>query len=196
LLLGLASIALLGLLGPAPARALTISPNPFVVPPNEFDPASASIELVGVVSGVPAGGSVLFGSVDPGDVTLLFRADVTSGTSSALALAIQPISSPGSFIPLAGAGWIAGANVDVASSGSAVPGSVYFGPGAPVQAGLSYDVAPAQDGSLEVFAGIQLAPIGFGTATIVPEPGTSLLLAGGLALLAGGRRATRRVFSL
>src|SRR5574338_622595 len=151
--------------------------------------------LVAVVSGVPTGGSVLLGSVDPTDTTLVFRADVTAGTSAALWFGIEPIASPGSWTSMAGAGWIPGSGVDITSAGSNVPGSVGFLTGSGVNAGqsydlifISYDAAPAQDGSLEVATGITLAPNALGTATIVPEPASAALLALGIGGLAALRR--------
>lgn len=51
----LAAGSLLASLAPA-ARALGISPNPFVVPPGPIVESSASIELVAALSGIPSGG--------------------------------------------------------------------------------------------------------------------------------------------
>jgi hypothetical protein len=49
---------------------------------------------------------------------------------------------------------------------------------------LSYDAAPEQDGSLELVGGLLLVPEVVGTATIVPEPASSILLCLGIVVLA------------
>jgi hypothetical protein len=196
-LLALAAGVALGAFGPAPARALGIAPNPFGVLPGDAIAVAGSIELVAVVSGVPAGGSVVLGSVDPGDTTLVFRADVTASTSDALLLGIGPVAVPGSWSAFAGAGWIPGGGVDI-TSWTSIPGVAAFLPaGAAVNAGqsydlvfLSYDTPPAEDGTLEVRGAFSYVPETLGAATIVPEPATALLLGGGLALL-GGRHRSR-----
>jgi hypothetical protein len=194
----LAACSLLAFLARAPAAwALGISPNPFVVPPGPIVESSASIELVAALSGIPSGGTVLRGSVDPGDTTLVLRADITALGSDALVLAIQPIASPGSFLPLTGVGWVPGDGVDIdAESGS--PNVAFFLPaGSNVDEGESYDLvfisyaSPlAGDESLELVAGIQRVPEVVGHATIVPEPARALLLGTGIALL--GRLRRRR----
>jgi hypothetical protein len=198
-LLGLAAGTLLGLLGPASAaRGLAITPNPFEVVPNEFDASHASIELVAVVSGVPTGGTVLNGSVDPTDITLVLRADILDDTTSnLLVFGIRAIGSP-TWIPFSGAGWVPGSGVDITSAlGGALVGTVAFSPqGGLVSGGqsydlvfLSYDGPLAADGTLEIVAGVQLVPQAVGTATLVPEPASAVLLGFGTALLGGlGRR--------
>jgi len=196
-LVGLVAIALAAGLAPA-ARALTVTPNPFFVLPNEFDSSHAAIELVDVVNGVPTGGSVLAGGVDPGDVTLVLRADMLGDTSSTrLAVGIRPIGGS-DFVPISGVGWIAGAGVDVEDA-VLFNDAVGFDPlGALVDVGESYDLvflsydALAADGTLEIVVGVQLVPQTVGTATLVPEPGTAALLAAGLALFAGARGARVR----
>jgi hypothetical protein len=198
-------------LAPTLARAAFISPNPLTVPAGSSDPPlTGSVELVGIVNGVPTGGVVTRGTVEAGDWTFVFRVEVTAGVSDALVMGIGPPNVPSppiGWLPMDGMGWIPGAGVDIAFTGPSNPNPpiVAFTPaGGGVSAGQSYDLVfvsfethPAQDGSLVVHAGLSIVPPAFGTAVILPEPGTAVLLGLGLALLgrsratAGGRRRGR-----
>jgi hypothetical protein len=107
----LCAAAALVVLAPIGAAALTISPNP-VTFNNGTD--AGSITLVGTATGVPAGGTVLAGTVGLTDITLIFQATVTSGAVESLGVGASGISGP-PFLSSTGAGWISGSDVDITS---------------------------------------------------------------------------------
>jgi len=103
------------------------------------------------------------------------------------------------FVDVDGFGWVAGADEDIISAAEGGPGAVLFGTGADVDPGesfdlvfLSYDAAPATNGSLEYVVGLALAPNDVGIALVVPEPGAGLTALAGAALLAARRRVSGR----
>jgi hypothetical protein len=105
------SAGALALLLPVAAAAITINPNP-VTFNNGTD--AGTITLVGSVTGVPSGGTVLAGSVGASDISLVFQVTVTSGNVESLGIGASGIGGP-PFLSSTGAGWIPGSDVDITS---------------------------------------------------------------------------------
>ena len=192
---------------PFKADALTMSPNPLL-----FNDGTTfvTITLVGTVNGTPGGGAVLFGSVSPTDVTLIFTLSVSGGATAAVEyleigaryLPIVPL------IPTTGAGWIAGPNVNIAAvTGTANTPKFDFGAVGTPFVGEGVATGQTSDQFFVSYAAGALLPNstqairfkvdpGVGVvfaadAIIVPEPGSLLLFGMGLGFLAT-RRARRK----
>ena len=167
-----------------------------------------TVTLVSVTTGNP--GTVLFGAVSPTDVTLIFTLSVSGGATAAVetlevgarVLPVVPL------IPTTGAGWIAGPNVNIAAvTGTANTPKFDFGVvGTPV-AGEGVGTGQTSDQFFVSYAAGVLLPNGTqairfkvdpgvgavfaADSTIIPEPGSVLLLGMGLGFLAT-RRARRK----
>jgi hypothetical protein len=61
------------------------------------------VELVDVVTGLPAGGAVLGGAVSPGGTTLVFRASISAGPATFLPMGIRGALSQ-TFVDVGGFG--------------------------------------------------------------------------------------------
>lgn len=113
----------LALLLPGAASALSVVPDPLAF--NISVPGQGNIvgtvDFLGAQTGVPAGGVVLDGAPQPTDVTLVFTISLdpsSSPTLPLLSLDVTPFHTPSAttYLPT-GDGTIAGAGVDVTSSG-------------------------------------------------------------------------------
>lgn len=184
----LASIC--AVIGVADASAVTVSPNPIDL----SDPGGivARFTFVGESTGLPAGGVVLAGAVAPTDVVLMFTVEYVAQSISPLALA-QVGRSAGT---LSGMGWIPGDGDDWALFAlGTFPQAVASFASATLDTGAVGDVIFISAASFPegtalgfYFQGFHGVPQASGSATVVPEPMTAALLAGGLALLARARR--------
>ena len=184
-------------LGAPAASALSIIPNPVSLNGSGI---VGSIELVDVVTGLPAGGVVGDGSVGASDTTLVFEADVVASSPfdawTFILLGLRAVGG-GSFVaPTATGGVDPDFNLDEgfiqAGNDAKFTGSVAEGTTSD-RFFVSYAGPIATDGSLELFIrageGITFTD---GTALVVPEPGTALLLALGAALTAALSVRARR----
>lgn len=178
-------------LGAEQAAALGISPNPVDLLGFE-DELVARVTLVGTATGTPAGGITLAGAAAPSDETLLFTVEYVAQSIGPLAM-VGVQRSGGVWSAL---GWVPGADVDWSSAIYPTLNSLAAIASWALDTGLTSDVFFVSASNLP--AGTTLAfglqgyhgvPYGQGSATIVPEPTTLALLAGGLALLS---RAARR----
>lgn len=191
-----ASIALA--LGAVPASGLSILPNP--VPVNQFG-IIGSIELVDVLTGLPAGGVVGDGTVGASDTTLVFEAHVVESFPfdawNLVALRLRPVGGTSFVVPTATGGIGTDFSLDygfIGANGTAIfLGEVLEGETSN-EFFVSYASPIATDGSLELFfqagEGVSFARA---TALVVPEPGTSLLLAVGTGLIAARSARSRRI---
>lgn len=178
--------------GFAAATQATIVPNPVTLLSSVPTPL-AVVTLVGMTTGVPAGGMVLDGSAAPSDLTLLLTVEnvgVAAPSFGQLGVFGDPLWSS--------VGWIPGTGVDW-TMGAAATGNAAFGQTAAIPTGGVSDVFFITVPGIDVGEVLNVAfwnglpgPPGptTGTALVtwVPEPGTLALLAGGLALLAARRR--------
>lgn len=182
-------------LGAASASALTISPNPVFLNDQGL---VGSIELVDVVTGLPTGGVVGDGAVGATDTTLVFQANVVASPLDAWTFILVILRSASGFIaPTATGGVDPDNNLDQGVIDN-IPGGVnptaLFSGSVPEGVTsdrffVSYAGPLATDGSLGFFlrAGVPLQPgpgfsVADGTALVVPEPATALLLTLGAAL--------------
>ena len=176
--------------------SLTMDPNPIASVSN-YDGSIRTLELIEASSGIPQGGVVLAGAVDPGDISLVFQLSQEAGTGPlvvllmSLGLTTGPL--PGSLpnVPIGGAGWIPGNepdslvdfhDIEVMGSLAWLRLSGTFENATTDLFFLSFDQLPV-DGTVGVCFG--------SGALIVPEPRTGFLLASGLTLIANMRRRQR-----
>lgn len=152
----------------------------------------ARFTFVGESTGLPAGGVVLAGAVAPTDTVLMFTVEYVAQSIAPLAL-VQIGRTEGS---LSGMGWLPGTGDDWALFAlGTFPQAVASFASSTLDTGATGDVifvsaASFPDGTTLgfYFQGYHGVPQAFGNATVVPEPVTATLLAGGLALLARARR--------
>lgn len=171
----------------SPAAALSMSPNPVDL---IFEGLAARVTLVGSTTGLPAGGITLGGAVAPADEVLLFTVEYIQASISPLAfVGVQRSGGVWSAV-----GWVPGANVDWSSTFGGVSSAATIISNT-LDTGLVSDAFFVSAASLPIgttldfsFQGYHGVPLGMGSATVVPEPATLALLAGGLVLLARGRR--------
>ena len=182
----------------APASGLSIIPNPVSL--NNAG-IVGSIELVDVVTGLPAGGVVGDGTVGASDTTLVFEADVVASSPfdawGFIFLGLRLVGGSSFIAPTATGGvdpdfnltegFIQAGNSAIFTGGvdEGTTSDLFF---------VSYASPLATDGSLELFfragEGITFAD---GTALVVPEPGTALLLALSAALTTAWSVRSRRI---
>lgn len=193
------------------ASALVITPNPIplIGTGGLGGSVAASLELVATSTGIPAGGVVSFGSVGPTATSLVFRASVDA---SSVPVAYFLVAAEASFplvpplLPFSGAGVIPGPDVDVALMSIPTDPSVMLtGPSAAGAVSDLFFISFATPPALGEFvlAGVdevELSPFSCGgtpcvqnhATVVVPESGSSQLLAVGLIGLALLRRSVRR----
>jgi len=187
------AITCFSLVGAEVSHAIAMHPNPIV----SVDPfgGSRTLEFIGAASGIPQGGTVLAGSVDPGDISLVFQLFTVPGVLVPLwtSLGLTTGPYPGSFanIPVAGAGWIPGSepdslddllDVDLGEPSIRLIFGGALGDSASDLFFLSYDGLP-----LDATVSVCFGP----GAVIVPEPASGLCVALGLGTMAIIRRRRR-----
>jgi hypothetical protein len=155
------------------ASSLTITPNP-------VDLVFGQLQLIGVVTGLPSGAVVQFGTIGANDPTLLLQVSVDADASD---LTLVPVVFGGTSF--GGGGTLPGANFDVTLA-NPFPGTARIQQVIPTGAVtdiffLSLSALAAGDGvSLRVDFSDSLVLTGF---TIVPEPSVAILLGVGLGAL-------------
>jgi hypothetical protein len=181
-----------------PAGALGITPDPVVFSVDlggglQF--LEGNIDFVNVVTGTPAGGTVLAGSVGATDVTFIFTTsiDVDSDqgmTSTTIFRTPASASSP----VFTGAGTIAGGGVDVGSAFVGSSSATLLHDNPVLQPGETTDAWFVSFSSISVGdqLGFEFVVLPLGTATVVPEPHAAVLVLLGLGALAWRVRRTLR----
>lgn len=205
-LLGLALVPML-MAASAEAGIMTMNPNPVQFDNNSAsNPISGWITLVSVETGLPAGGTVLAGSVGATDITLVFQIMVDEGEVFSVGIGIFDTANSAG-VPSTGAGWIPDDPDWVDISGvSGTPGTRVFtfdndadGEGndnSRLSPGETSDLLFVSYSSL-VFDGTQFVnfmiidggPDPFVSVPLVPGPASLVVL--GLGGLAIGRRRRR-----
>lgn len=190
-----ATLAAASLALPGTSRATSLSPDPIDV--TDSGDLVARITFVGESTGVPSGGIVLAGAVAPTDTVLMFTVEYVAESISPLAL-VQIGRSTG---VLSGMGWLPGAGDDwsVFPLGTFPQAVASFTSGT-LDTGATGDVIFVSAASFPVgtalsfyFQGFHGVPSGTADATVVPEPATLALLAGGLIALAVRARPRERL---
>jgi hypothetical protein len=173
-----------------PSDALSLAPNPVALV--GFEALVARFTFVGESTGAPAGGIVLAGTVAPTDTVLMFAVEYVAQSIAPLALA-QIGRTSGT---LSGLGWIPGGADDWSYFAfGPFPGPTASFASNTLDTGATGDVIfvaaasfPAGTTLAFYFQGYHGVPQAYASATVVPEPMTFALLAGGLAALAVRRR--------
>jgi hypothetical protein len=217
LLLLCAALTVLAL--PQKAGAASMLPNPLTIDDSSYTGGSTEIQIayVGTDSGEVAGGTYLVGT--SGDLVLIFQVTVITGSIDYLEMTVDTPTYPNSlpfYYQTVGIGTInlSGSNGTATNvtSGSGTAATPRFNFGTPLTAGetsskfyLYYDSAhvggglyangaPLANGTETItFKADAVDAYGGafgGTATLIPEPGSLLLLGLGLGFL--GRRASGR----
>jgi hypothetical protein len=194
----------LGLLAPAASGRSVVPDVVTITTPLGLH---ASLELLSIERGVPAGGIVLDGSIAPDDWTLVFRLALADDSEPVGSIPFLAVDAAGDGRPLAGGGVLPGADDAVSAVARAFPTEpdwmlVYFDLAGdlllPGQRSDRFFVSWSTlfDGD-RVGTLLQTGPTrpttgepprAFFGAQVVPEPGTALLVALGLASLRRPRR--------
>jgi hypothetical protein len=184
LLRHLAALAVALLALAPPARALTMDPNPIeITAPLDVH---GYYHLLEVVTGLPAGGVVLAGTLAPTDVSLVFQVVMAPGSFGANVGGFENLSSG---LPFTAGGAIPDGPLSPLFSVILTPGGI--GIGQPASEVFFVSVAAVEVGDvLNAFLGYSNAALGTAAAVFVPEPALAGLAALGLAAL-GARRAAR-----
>ena len=171
------------------ADALSVTPDPLAF---DLGPGLlvGELDFVGMTTGVPAGGTVLDGTVAGTDTTLSFTLEVTTSLIGVVTF----VSFEDATLPtVTGAGRVDGPDEDVVSAtvgfgntGATIAFEAING----IEPGEISDVFFVSWSSLPVgteldFSISILDPL---TLEVIPEPGTGLLMGIGLAALAARRR--------
>jgi hypothetical protein len=208
-LLGLALVPVLWFTGSATAGLdMTMDPNPVQFNNNSAsNPISGWIELVSVETGLPAGGTVLAGSVGANDITLVFQIMVDEGEVFSVGIGIFDTAASAG-VPSTGAGWIPDNPdwVDISGvSGTAGTRVFTFDNDADGEGNDNGRLSPGETSDLLfvsysslVFDGTQFVnfmiidggPDPFVSVPLVPGPASLFVL--GLGAAALGRRPRRR----
>jgi hypothetical protein len=187
-------LACVTLAAPVASSALAILPNPLVI--DHPGGAQGTLELIDVVTGAPAGsGSFQIGIVSPTSTTLVFRVTGATGSpepGAGLRLVVR--DDFGVAVPFAAMGVIEGpdANFAILGTSPVPPVEADFITGDPIAGSvfdpifLAFDLPLVTDGGWTLGATWDVGP-GGGSAQIVPEPASGLLLALGLGTLAPRR---------
>lgn len=170
------------LLLPTTVRALSLTPTTLAL---DSTFTSGDFQFLGMQLGLPDGGVAGFGSVGPTDVTFLFAFSVDADSDFAAQVAgITP--APGQS--WTAAGYVPGPGAEPHSVLDFQPQFVGFGIG--VLPGQSTSVlfvsapAVALGAEYAVSLGYSSATAASGTVSVVPEPGSALLVSAGLVALA------------
>ncbi len=189
------------LVSAAPAGALSLTPT---VSSSEEAVFSSEFEIIDVVTGLPAGAVILDGAADPTGVSVLFQIEQTLklGPPTTFGIIVDSIFKNLGDAGLTTAGWIPGAEPDAlvdAVSGNIDP----FDPAFPLASGdVTFTAGVPETTDVWFFTFSELVPgdvldisvrlAGFHEFTVVPEPGTALLLVCGLGAAANGARRRER----
>jgi hypothetical protein len=192
---------LAALVGAHSASGLILDPAVIPLAPEPgsgFDPGiSGELRLLAVTAGLPSGGIVLTGSVEVGDVTLVFEVENTASVAfSALhtdaihPASLDPVGHAGVFYT--GFGWIPGAGVDFVAAliASDLASGVFDGTLDPGETSDAFFVSIPALAPGTPFAGAlsEVGQYAVGLATVVAEPEEALLALVGVVGLARLRR--------
>ena len=163
-----------------------MTPDPLAV--GGVPATTVNLTLTGDTIGLPAGGSVLDGSVGAGDVVLIFSLGLSGLADLDWTYAVTSPVTP----TITAVGTIPGPDVDIAAGvagngGGLIVDSFVFGDSFDPFF-LSFDASPV---GAELVFGTLSGFIKFPAVTFVPEPSTTVLFAVAASCMAASRR--RRV---